>query len=109
MPKANTPPHNITAVKGSVHIVASRGFVEFALLDQRAKDLYEWSRNVTIPDEVFFSSLQHNPQLGAPGSYKGTLDEQFFQQVIVEQCFHEDGILENSLIFKAFQSWVLFY
>ena len=80
--KAGKPPHNITLVKGAVHIVASRGFVEFALHDQRAKDLYEWSRNVDHPDEVFFSSLNHNPQLGAPGSYKGTLDEKFFLETI---------------------------
>ncbi|XP_052251981.1 beta-1,3-galactosyl-O-glycosyl-glycoprotein beta-1,6-N-acetylglucosaminyltransferase-like isoform X1 [Dreissena polymorpha] len=65
------PPHNITAIKGSVHIVANRGFVDFILHDQRAHDLLNWTRQTEVPDETFFSTLNHNPHLGVPGAYLG--------------------------------------
>lgn len=65
------PPHGIVPTKGSVHIVASRGFVDYVLHDQRAHDLLNWTRNTKVPDETFFASLNHNPSLGVPGSYKG--------------------------------------
>ena len=67
---AGQPPHNIVPTKGSVHIVASRGYVDFVLHSEVAKDFLNWTRRVDIPDETFFSSLNHNPHLGVPGSYK---------------------------------------
>ncbi|XP_041347186.1 beta-1,3-galactosyl-O-glycosyl-glycoprotein beta-1,6-N-acetylglucosaminyltransferase-like, partial [Gigantopelta aegis] len=69
--KAGKPPHNIRPVKGSVHIVASRGFVDYLLHNQTSKDLLEWVQKTKIPDETYFSTLNHNPHLGVPGSYKG--------------------------------------
>ncbi|XP_052285132.1 beta-1,3-galactosyl-O-glycosyl-glycoprotein beta-1,6-N-acetylglucosaminyltransferase-like [Dreissena polymorpha] len=66
-----SPPHNITAVKGAVHIVVNRGFVDFVLHDQRAHDLLNWTRPTHIPDETYFATLNHNPQLGVPGAYLG--------------------------------------
>ncbi|XP_041373846.1 beta-1,3-galactosyl-O-glycosyl-glycoprotein beta-1,6-N-acetylglucosaminyltransferase-like [Gigantopelta aegis] len=69
--KAGKPPHNITAVKGSVHITVSRGFVDYVLHNETAADLLEWAKKVDVPDETYFTSLNHNPHLGVPGSYKG--------------------------------------
>ncbi|KAH3706326.1 hypothetical protein DPMN_065711 [Dreissena polymorpha] len=69
--KAGAPPHNITAFKGSVHVAVNRGFVDFLLHDQRAHDLLNWTRQTQVPDETFFSTLNHNPHLGVPGSYLG--------------------------------------
>ncbi|KAL4229067.1 hypothetical protein ACF0H5_012106 [Mactra antiquata] len=66
-----TPPHGIVATKGSVHITASRGFVDYILHDQRAQDFLNWTAKTKIPDETFFASLNHNPILGVPGSYRG--------------------------------------
>ena len=68
---AGPPPHNITAVKGGIHVALSRPFVDFAINNKLAKDLLEWCRKVEIPDELFFSTLHNNPQLNIPGSYKG--------------------------------------
>lgn len=65
------PPHNLTATKGSVHIIANRGFVDFAINNQKAKDLLEWVKNVSVPDECFFATLNHNPSLRIKGSYMG--------------------------------------
>lgn len=65
------PPHNLIPVKGATHIIACRGYIEFALNDQRALDLLEWSRHTPHPEEVFFSTLNHNPFLKVPGSYLG--------------------------------------
>lgn len=71
--KAPKAPHSIHPLKGSVHIVANRGFVDFILHNKIGKDFLNWTRNVDIPDETFFTSLNHNPQLQIPGAYKGKL------------------------------------
>jgi len=65
------PPHNIRLVKGSVHIAASRRYVNYVIHSDIAKDFFNWTRGVKIPDELFFSTLNHNPQLKIPGSFKG--------------------------------------
>ncbi|KAL4234494.1 hypothetical protein ACF0H5_006139 [Mactra antiquata] len=70
--QANEPaPHGIIPTKGSVHIVASRGFVEFVCFDKRALDFLLWTNLTKVPDETFFPSLNHNnPFLGVPGAQK---------------------------------------
>ncbi|XP_074659086.1 beta-1,3-galactosyl-O-glycosyl-glycoprotein beta-1,6-N-acetylglucosaminyltransferase-like [Tubulanus polymorphus] len=68
-------PDGVTVVRGAVHVVLSRGFVEFATHAPVAKYLYNWFANTTIPDEYFFATLNHNPQLGAPGAYTGKIHE----------------------------------
>ena len=65
------PPHNVTAFKGAVHIVANRDYVEFALHNQKAIDLLTWVRKTSIPDECFFATLNHNPILRIKGTYLG--------------------------------------
>ena len=71
--KRPPPPHNLTATKGSVHIVANRDFVDFALHNQKAKDLLAWVKKVPVPDECFFATLNHNPSLRVRGAYLGEL------------------------------------
>ncbi|KAH9509278.1 Beta-1,3-galactosyl-O-glycosyl-glycoprotein beta-1,6-N-acetylglucosaminyltransferase [Bulinus truncatus] len=66
-----SPPHNMTAVKGSVHIAVNRDFVDYILHNQTAKDLLDWVKTTRVPDETFFATLNHNPQLGIRGSYRG--------------------------------------
>lgn len=70
--RKSPPPHNFLLVKGSSHIVANRKFAEYAINDQRANDLLKWMRDIRVPDEHFFQTLNHNPQHDVPGSYKGT-------------------------------------
>ncbi|XP_055866636.1 beta-1,3-galactosyl-O-glycosyl-glycoprotein beta-1,6-N-acetylglucosaminyltransferase-like isoform X2 [Biomphalaria glabrata] len=67
----SSPPHNLRATKGSVHITANREFVDFILHNQTSKDLLEWVKMTDVPDETFFATLNHNPQLGIKGTYKG--------------------------------------
>jgi len=62
---------NVTLSKGSVHIVASRGFVDYATNDKTALKFLDWVKGTAIPDETYFSTLNHNPQLGVPGAYIG--------------------------------------
>ncbi|KAL3876239.1 hypothetical protein ACJMK2_034109 [Sinanodonta woodiana] len=69
------PPHNITVVKGSAYGIFSRNFVHFIIYDEKARDLLEWCKEVYSPDEYYWAMLNHNPHLGAPGSYKGPPDE----------------------------------
>ena len=70
IPKSS-PPHNLTINKGTTHIAASRAFVQFAVEDPRSQDLLEWLRDARVPDEMFWSTLNHNMVLRAPGSYTG--------------------------------------
>ena len=41
----SSAPHGLTIVKGSVYAAFTRKFVAFALEDQKAKDLFEWSKD----------------------------------------------------------------
>lgn len=54
---------------GEFHIAACRGFMEFATQNAAAQRVIEWANGTHIPDETVYSTLQGNPQLGAPGAY----------------------------------------
>ncbi|XP_033759263.1 LOW QUALITY PROTEIN: beta-1,3-galactosyl-O-glycosyl-glycoprotein beta-1,6-N-acetylglucosaminyltransferase-like [Pecten maximus] len=96
--KANTdrwkeavlPPHHIRPVKGSMHILATREFVDYVLHNQVAKDFLDWTKQTLYPEETFFSSLNYNPHLNVPGAFKGNLKE-------------KDGSLR---FFGRFVNWV---
>uniref|UniRef100_K1RB74 Beta-1,3-galactosyl-O-glycosyl-glycoprotein beta-1,6-N-acetylglucosaminyltransferase 4 n=1 Tax=Magallana gigas TaxID=29159 RepID=K1RB74_MAGGI len=64
------PPHTIQPVKGSVHVTLNRKVVEYVINHDVAADFLTWVNKTSIPDETFFASLIHNPQLGIPGSFK---------------------------------------
>jgi len=64
-------PHRFHVAKGSTHMAVTRKFVEFAVTDSRADDLLFWMRNIKVPDEHFFPTLNHNPHMGIPGAFKG--------------------------------------
>lgn len=74
--RAGPAPHQIRPVKGAVHITVNRQFVEYAINDPVAKDFLKWNQKVSVPDETFFASLNYNPHLRVPGSYKGMRLEQ---------------------------------
>lgn len=74
---AGKPPHGIIPMKGSVHIVVSRGFVDFVLHDQRARDFLQWASHTKHSSEIFFSSLHGNRFLNIPGSEKDRLNATF--------------------------------
>ncbi|XP_043821910.1 N-acetyllactosaminide beta-1,6-N-acetylglucosaminyl-transferase isoform X6 [Dromiciops gliroides] len=63
--KTNTlktpPPHNLTIYFGSAYVALTREFVNFVLQDQRAIDLFEWSKDTYSPDEHFWVTLNRNP------------------------------------------------
>jgi len=65
------PPVPVTLTKGSVHIVVTREFVNYILYNKDALAFRDWVKDTYIPDETFFSSLNHSPQLGVPGAYLG--------------------------------------
>ncbi|CAL1543474.1 unnamed protein product [Lymnaea stagnalis] len=65
------PPRGLRPVKGSVHITVNRDFVDYILHNDTAQELLAWVRGTGVPDETFFATLNHNPQLGIRGSYKG--------------------------------------
>ena len=70
--KLKPPPYNVTVVKGSVHATLSRAFVNFTLNDPKAQSFMSWAKDVVIPDEMVFATLNYNPQVfKAPGSFTG--------------------------------------
>jgi len=64
-------PHGFNMAKGSTHMAVTRAFVEFAVHDLRAQSLLDWMSNIRVSDEFFFQTLNHNPQMNIPGSFKG--------------------------------------
>jgi len=52
-------------------MIASRAFVDFVIHNQAALKFRDWIKNSYVPDETFFSSLNHSPELGVPGAYLG--------------------------------------
>ena len=62
---------NITFYKGSTHIIATRSFINFTINDPVAKQLLKLVKTATLPEELYFNTLQYNPHLGAPGSFSG--------------------------------------
>ena len=70
--------HPITFWKGAAHMTLSRQFVGFLLQDKIAEELRAWSEDAPHPDEMVILTLQHNPQLGAPGAYAGKMDNSVY-------------------------------
>lgn len=70
--RSHVPPTWFMPVKGSVHVTISRAFADYVLHNDTATEILNWVRRLDFfQDEAFFSTLNHNPQLGIPGSYKG--------------------------------------
>ena len=65
-------PVDVHVTKGSVHIIASRAFVQFVIHNSTAIKFRDWIKKSFYPDETFFSSLNHSPKLGVPGAYLGS-------------------------------------
>ncbi|XP_046342339.2 beta-1,3-galactosyl-O-glycosyl-glycoprotein beta-1,6-N-acetylglucosaminyltransferase 3-like [Haliotis rufescens] len=73
-------PHGITPMKGPVHVIASRDFVDYVLHSHVARDFLHWTNKTKYPDETFFPSLNNNRHLRVPGHYAGdpeTRDRRF--------------------------------
>lgn len=49
----------------------NRKFVEYVINNDVAADFLRWVNKTEVPDETYFATLIHNPQLGIPGSFKG--------------------------------------
>jgi len=64
-------PHSFDIAKGSTHMAVTREFVKFTVNDSRAQDLLDWMKDIKVPDEHFFQTLNHNPQMDIPGAFLG--------------------------------------
>ncbi len=70
--KTDPLPAGITQLfKGSKLLTASHGYVEFMVTDPVSLAFREWLNDTCIPDETYASTLNHLPELGVPGAYKG--------------------------------------
>ncbi len=64
------PPDNITIAKGPLQIAATRAFSEF-VFGEKGQIFLKWIHGARIVDEEYFQSLNHSPNYGVPGAYKG--------------------------------------
>lgn len=62
---------NLQPIKGAIHIVVVRRFVEYMLYNEIAQAMLLHLDTAAHPDETFFATLNHNPALRAPGAYLG--------------------------------------
>lgn len=69
--KAGPVPDKITPYKGSVHVAVNKNFAQFAISNATSLRLMNWLTRTDIPDELFFTTLNHNPHLRIPGSFTG--------------------------------------
>ena len=69
--KKSPIPGGFLICKGSAHIAATRAFVDYILHDKTAQDILQWTKDIHIPDEFYFQTLNHNPDKGVPGAYTG--------------------------------------
>lgn len=51
----------------------SRAFVDYMINSEVAHILLRWLDDTCIPDESFWSTLNHNPHIRAPGAYLGMI------------------------------------
>ncbi|XP_012495077.1 PREDICTED: N-acetyllactosaminide beta-1,6-N-acetylglucosaminyl-transferase, isoform C-like [Propithecus coquereli] len=59
--RKSPPPHDLTIYFGSAYVALTREFANFALQDQRAVNLLEWSKDTYSPDEHFWVTLSRIP------------------------------------------------
>ena len=64
--KKKPPPFNLPILSGNAYILASRGYVQSVLQDQRVLQLIEWAKDTYSPDEFLWATIQRMP--GVPGS-----------------------------------------
>ncbi|KAM8774075.1 LOW QUALITY PROTEIN: beta-1,3-galactosyl-O-glycosyl-glycoprotein beta-1,6-N-acetylglucosaminyltransferase 7-like [Rhynchonycteris naso] len=62
------PPHNLTVYFGNAHYVLTRKFVQFVLTDIRARDMFQWSKDIHCPERHYWATLnrmrgENNPAL----------------------------------------------
>ncbi|XP_064616263.1 N-acetyllactosaminide beta-1,6-N-acetylglucosaminyl-transferase-like [Liolophura sinensis] len=88
-------PHNITIVKGPVHTIMSRAFVDFIMHDKKALDFLDWTNGTYVPDETFFATLQHNPDLGTPGAFRGEEEIYDVKPQALKHSFYLTGTNEE--------------
>lgn len=74
----DAPPYNITIYKGSNNVAMSRAFAVYFMYSKRSRDIVEWFADTDVPDEYIWPTINHNPHLYAPGSYKGNPEEKKF-------------------------------
>ena len=53
------PPHGLEVYFGTAYYALTRPFVDYALENQVARDLLEWSRDTFSPDEHYWVTLNH--------------------------------------------------
>ncbi|GFR64277.1 beta-1,3-galactosyl-O-glycosyl-glycoprotein beta-1,6-N-acetylglucosaminyltransferase [Elysia marginata] len=65
---APLPPLYAQPFKGQIHVALSRAMIDYVLHNEEAKAIYDWCVTAKVSDEFFFSTLNANAHLRAPGS-----------------------------------------
>ncbi|CAL1531916.1 unnamed protein product [Lymnaea stagnalis] len=72
--------------RGSPHMAASRAFVDYALHHTEAESILEWVKALkSHHHEIFFSTLNHNPNIEAPGSHIAVEESDYYTKPHISQ------------------------
>lgn len=96
--KKGPPPFNIELFKGANHVAVTRGFVEYVMFNQTAREFIEWLSDTRSPPETFYASLQQHP--GVPGGLIGPQPE-FIMRAI--NWFDKEDVKPN---YECHGEWV---
>ena len=78
--KKTPPPYGIKIYKGSSYIAGTRKFCEYAVHEEKAKELLKWLNDTVCVDESFFPSLYRHP--GVPGGVPGKKQPEFIARAV---------------------------
>ena len=53
-------------------VALSRAFVVYYMSNPQVRELVDWFADTLAPDEYIWPTINHNPQLLAPGGFTGT-------------------------------------
>ncbi len=87
--KGKKVPFNLPTFKNSAYNALSFPFINYILNNKTAQTVLEFFRNVSIPEEHFYSTLYKQP--GIPGGFNPEIPrEDYFRVVRALWCFRKD-------------------
>ncbi|CAL8346269.1 unnamed protein product [Lota lota] len=88
------PPFNLPILSGNAYILASRGYVQSVLKDERVQQLIAWAKDTYSPDEFLWATIQRMPNVpgSSPPDAKYDLSDMTSRARLVKWEWHEGPV-----------------
>ena len=96
--KKEPPPFDLTILKGEIHGLFSRRFVEYIVESPQAQGFLRWCWNTSHASEHYWNTLNYNRKLNVPGGYYGIFPYVFVDGHLL-LCYNR--IVTNDVIFSS--------